>query len=227
MQLTKLISLSLSAAVVLFSLNATAETINGRVIRVADGDTVTFLPNNGKKFQVRLNGIDAPEKKQPFSKVSKKSLASLCANGSASVETTKKDKYGRSIGNLYCNGVLTNEYQVSNGLAWVYRKYSKDARLLQLEANAKTNYLGLWNDPSPTPPWEWRKAKREGKKPSKTIRNEKRYFGGQISNFNCSKRAFCRNMTSCSEAKYYLNTCGANRLDRDHDGIPCESICGK
>lgn len=209
----------------LLATNSNAETINGTVTRITDGDTVTLTSLAGERIKVRLNAIDAPEKKQAFSKASSRSLAKLCLNQSARVVTNKLDKYGRSIGDLFCNGIFANEYLVSNGFAWVYRKYSNDARLLKLEANAHASYIGLWSDPEPLPPWEWRKAKREGKKPSKMIRSEKNYFTGSTNNLDCKKRAFCKNMTSCKEAKFYLNKCGATRLDRDHDGVPCESLC--
>lgn len=207
------------------ALNSQAQTIHGTVTRITDGDTVTFKSIAGERFKVRLNAIDAPEKKQAFSKASSRSLSRLCLKQPAKVVTNKRDKYGRSIGNLFCNGVSANKHQVSNGYAWVFRKYSKDAGLLALESKAHNSYLGLWSEPTPIPPWEWRNGKREGKKPSKVIRNEQRFLKQSSNNFDCSKRAFCRNMTSCKEAKYYLNKCGATRLDRDRDGLPCESLC--
>lgn len=212
-------------AFLFLALHAEAKTITGTVTRITDGDTVTFTSNTGGHFKVRLNAIDAPEKKQPFNKASRRSLAKLCLNQSATVITNKQDKYGRSIGDLFCNGVSANQYQVQHGYAWVFRKYSQEQRLLALESNAHHSYIGLWSDPSPIPPWEWRKAKREGKKPSKVIRNQQRFFKQSLISADCSKRAFCKNMVNCEEAKHYLNDCGATRLDRDHDGIPCEAIC--
>lgn len=148
------------------ALNSNAQTINGTVTRVADGDTVTLTSIAGERIKVRLNSIDAPEKKQAFSKASSRSLSKLCLDQSASVITTKLDRYGRSIGDLFCNGVSANKHQLSNGYAWVFRKYSSDAGLLALESKAHSSYLGLWSAPAPVPPWEWRKAKREGKKPA-------------------------------------------------------------
>ena len=70
------------------------------------------------------------------------------------------DRYGRIVGRVYVNGVVVNRELVAQGFAWVYRKYSNDAELLRLEAEAKEKGLGLWADPNPIPLWEWRRGRR-------------------------------------------------------------------
>ena len=71
------------------------------------------------------------------------------------------DRYGRIVGRVYVDGLDVNAVLVRGGYAWVYRKYSDDAELLRLEAEAKQKSLGLWADPNPIPPWDWRRGRRE------------------------------------------------------------------
>lgn len=135
-------------------------TLTGQIVSVADGDTVTLLTDQHQQVKIRLNAIDAPEKAQAFGMVSKKSLSDLCFDKSAVVESEGKDRYGRTIGMLTCDGVNANEAQIKAGMAWVYRKYSHDARLIAIESEAKASGIGLWADTSPIPPWEFRHSKR-------------------------------------------------------------------
>ncbi|WP_103918653.1 thermonuclease family protein [Candidatus Venteria ishoeyi] len=109
-----------------------------------------------------------------------------------------------------------NAEQVRKGMAWVYRKYTaKDSPLYALERAAIGNQSGIWSHKNPIPPWDYRRQKR-----GKTAHNKK------TARLNCSPRKTCSAMTSCKEAYYHLTSCGNGRLDRDKDGIPCESICG-
>ena len=71
------------------------------------------------------------------------------------------DRYGRIVGRVYVDGIDVNQELVAQGYAWVYRKYSNDAELLRLEADAKQKGLGLWAEANPIPPWEWRQGRRE------------------------------------------------------------------
>lgn len=193
-----------------------ADLLTGQVVSISDGDTLTILTESKQQVIVRLNAIDAPEKNQAFSNASKKSLSSICFKKTAIVETFGADKYGRTIGNVTCNEVNANKHQVDNGMAWVYRKYSNDATLIELEAQAKNLGLGLWDDPNPVPPWDFR---------HKTITPTVPVVKSTSSGFTCSGKRFCKQMISCEEARYYLEVCGVHRLDRDNDGIACESIC--
>ena len=147
---------------------AHAETITGRVVGVADGDTVTVLDAQKVQHKIRLSGIDAPEKSQPFGNRSKESLSDLAFDKSVTVETDKRDRYGREVGKILVNGRDVNLIQVERGMAWHYKAYereqSADDRKLYdaAEMGARAARRGLWRDSEPTPPWDYRRAKRGG-----------------------------------------------------------------
>ena len=98
----------------------------GRVVGVSDGDTITLLDTTNTQYKVRLSGIDAPEKKQPFEQVSKRSLSDLVYDKTVAVEWKKKDRYQRIVGKVLLDNVDVNLEQVKRGLAWHYTKYKKE-----------------------------------------------------------------------------------------------------
>ena len=126
-----------------------------KVIKISDGDTITILTQQHEQIKVRLYGIDAPEKKQPYGKKSKQFLANLIAGKVVEVDENGKDRYKRTIGTIYLDGKDINAQMVANGYAWAYRKFSK--KYTAQESKAKSQKLGLWQDKEPTPPWEWRR----------------------------------------------------------------------
>lgn len=143
------------ALAVTIAIPTLAAQITGKVINVADGDTLTVLVDK-TQVRVRLDQIDAPEKAQPFGTRSRESLHALCHGQHASIETSGKDRYGRTIGRVSCNGVDANVEQVSRGMAWVYDRYARDKSLYAVQDAAKSAKRGLWRDPAPVPPWDWR-----------------------------------------------------------------------
>lgn len=158
--------LKLSLALLLCT-TAYSETIQGRVVGVADGDTITVLDAAKVQYKIRLAGIDAPEKKQAFGNRSKESLSELVFDKLVAVETTKNDKYGRAIGKVLVNGLDVNLVQLERGMAWFYRLYQKeqsaeDRRLYDtVEMQAKGDRRGLWVDQDPLPPWAFRHSKEK------------------------------------------------------------------
>ncbi len=144
---------------------AHAETITGRVVGIADGDTITVLDANKVQHKIRLSGIDAPEKNQAFGNRSKESLSDLAFDKTVNVETSKRDKYGRQIGKVLVNGRDVNLVQVERGMAWFYRQYQRDQspndrRLYEAaEDAARADKRGLWRNGEPVPPWEFRRNK--------------------------------------------------------------------
>lgn len=148
-----------------FSQYCYAEALSGRVVGVADGDTITVLDSTNTQHKIRLGGIDAPEKKQAFGNVSKKSLSDLVFNKQVEVEWHKEDRYGRKVGKVLVNNEDINLEQVKRGLAWFYKKYKgelvQEDRIayVQAQQDAEANQLGLWVDQHPIPPWDFRKIK--------------------------------------------------------------------
>jgi micrococcal nuclease len=133
-----------------------AAQLQGMVIRVLDGDTIEVLQER-QPVRVRLLNIDAPEKKQPFGRWSTNQLKSLLAGQSVTVSYTQTDRYGRVLGRVVtANGTEANRQQVLKGAAWVYDRYNTDNSLPALQQEAQTQKRGLWADPNPVPPWEWR-----------------------------------------------------------------------
>lgn len=203
---------------------ALAEQIVGKVVGVTDGDTVTLLTGQKEQVKVRLAAIDAPEKSQSFGAASKKTLSDLCFGYPAVVDVHGKDKYGRTIGDLTCDGFNASEEQIQAGMAWVYRQYSNDEHLISLEDEAKSKSLGIWSEAAPIPPWEFRRGAKSPASGEGKGADDSADKGG--AGFSCGGKSKCGQMDSCEEARFYLKKCGLSRLDRDHDGIPCESICG-
>lgn len=146
-------------AVAAFGGRAVADSAVGEVTGVADGDTF-YMQIEGRSTRVRLSEVDAPEKKQPFGRRSEQSLRELVAKKSVAATWSKVDRYGRPIVRVVVDGVDVNAEQVKRGFAWVYRKYSTDSSLYVFENEARLARRGLWVDPSPVEPWEWRRARR-------------------------------------------------------------------
>ena len=151
---------------------AQADTLTGRVVGVADGDTITVLDAERQQHKIRLQGIDAPEKAQPFGQRSKENLSHLVFNNEVRVEWKKRDRYKRIVGKVWvqpascptCPMTLdAGHAQITVGLAWWYRKYAdeqapEDRGAYEFsEQEARAKRVGLWRDADPIPPWEWRR----------------------------------------------------------------------
>jgi len=137
-------------------------SISGRVVRIADGDTITILDANNVQHRIRLQGIDAPERRQDFSDVSREHLASLVFGKYVTIEYQKVDRYGRLVGKVWVDGDDECLEQLKAGLAWHYKEYEKeqsptDQQLYaRAEQGARAQKRGLWQDPKPVPPWDFR-----------------------------------------------------------------------
>jgi endonuclease YncB( thermonuclease family) len=151
--------------ILIFPIAAFSETLIGRIVGVADGDTITLLDAQRSQHKVRLMGIDAPEKNQPFGHESKKSLSDQVFGRTATVEWTKLDRYQRILGTVLVDGKDANLEQIRRGLAWHFKKYQNEqtpldrARYSNAEIEAQKTSKGLWSDSSSIPPWDWRKLK--------------------------------------------------------------------
>ena len=155
----------ISLALLCLSCSLWAATLQGKVVSVADGDTLTVLDDKKTQHKIRLQGIDAPEKAQAFGQKSKQSLNQLVHSKMVTVEFEKKDKHGRTVGKVLLNGTDICLEQIKLGMAWHYKQYqseqSKEDRdtYAQAEQTARTQVVGLWKDKSPTPPWEFRRQR--------------------------------------------------------------------
>lgn len=198
---------------------AAAETLSGQVISVIDGDTLTLLTDDGRQVKVRIAEIDAPEHDQPFGQRSKQSLTELAAHQVATVAVRARDDYGRIVGKVVVAGQSLGAEQVRRGMAWAYRRYATTRSLFVLEAEAKAARRGLWADPHPQPPWDWRHGAIS--KPAVISTTS------ITAPTSCGTKHRCKEMTSCEEARFYLNVCGVRSLDGDKDGTPCEALCTK
>lgn len=149
----------------LLALATHAETITGRVVAIADGDTITVLDAAKTQHKIRLAGIDAPEKAQAFGQRSKESLSDLVFDQAVTVETTKRDRYGRSVGTVLVDGLDANLEQIKRGMAWHYKAYEREQSPQERQDYAKAEEVargarvGLWKDAQPVPPWDFRHSR--------------------------------------------------------------------
>ncbi|WP_063153424.1 thermonuclease family protein [Enterobacter hormaechei] len=142
-----------------FPLIVDASVLQGKVVRVLDGDTIEVLQGQ-KPVRVRLLNIDAPEKNQQFGRWSSDQLRRLVAGQPVTVVFTRKDRYERVLGRVFISGGKeVNRELVLSGAAWVYDIYNTDKELPGLQLEAQKQKCGLWADNQPVPPWEWRNKK--------------------------------------------------------------------
>ena len=145
-----------------------AETLSGKVVGITDGDTIMVLSAKNEPYKIRLAGIDAPEKAQPFGQRAKQKMSNLVFSQPVSVEWNKRDRYRRIVGKVTVADQDAGLALVTDGLAWHYKKYQAEQtpvdreRYAAAESTAKQKRTGLWADAHPVPPWEWRAKKRTG-----------------------------------------------------------------
>lgn len=152
----RLFLLQVFVALFLLCSSVLGAEIRGMVVWVYDGDTVE-VKSFGVKHTVRLWGIDAPEKGQPFGKESLRTLMRLAKKRIVRVEYSEQDRYGRIIGRIYVGRKYINLEMIRTGAAWVYRKYNDDAGFAAAEKKAAKDKTGLWALDEKTPPWEYRR----------------------------------------------------------------------
>jgi micrococcal nuclease len=134
------------------------------VVSVHDGDTLRAIDPQKIERKVRLVGIDAPEIGQAFGTKSRDGLTAMVKGKSVEVYADSEDRYGRTLARLVVEGQDVNRQMVLDGLAWHFTRYSDDQRLAAAEREARAARRGLWRDPAPVPPWEWRASEAERKR---------------------------------------------------------------
>ncbi|KXA71068.1 thermonuclease family protein [Bordetella hinzii] len=134
------------------------------VVGVTDGDTIKARcgdPGAYEQVTVRLNAIDAPERKQAYGQRSREALSGLCFEQQARLRPSGKDRYGRVVANVECREQDAGRFMVGGGWAWVYDRYAKGYEYLYpVQAEARAARRGLWADKDPVPPWLYRKARK-------------------------------------------------------------------
>jgi endonuclease YncB( thermonuclease family) len=161
-----LLALAVALATATLPAHALSSPLQGRVIAVADGDSVTVLDAQQGRHRVRLLGIDAPEQAQPWGAESGIYLRAKVLQQEVQVVFAKTDRHGRLIGTLLLQGQDVNLQMLRAGLAWHYKAYAIEQgwlerwRYARAERQAQRTQRGLWADPAPTPPWEFRPQQR-------------------------------------------------------------------
>jgi micrococcal nuclease len=152
--------LTRAAAVLILGLTASvlsaAEAYDARVVHVADGDTVTVLRNGHDQVRIRLSGIDAPELHQDFGRQAKALMSQLVYGRAVRVSVRDHDRYGRTVARLDLDGQDVGLSMLRAGLAWHYTHYDSDPAYASAEAAARSQRAGLWADPHPIAPWDFR-----------------------------------------------------------------------
>lgn len=187
--------------------SAIAQTVTGKVVGIADGDTLTLLTPERTQLKVRLDGIDAPENGQEFSAASKRALSDLTAGKTVTLQVSGTDRYQRTLGTVFADDQNVNLAMVRAGFAWHYVKYSDDHDLAAAERAARAESRGLWAGFNPIAPWDYRAIK---KKPQTAT-------GGHWLNSSSG----VRHNTSC---RWYGQTSRGRACGPD-EGRPC-GICG-
>lgn len=140
-------------------------TLQGQVVRVSDGDTVT-LQTQDSTIKIRLAGIDAPETKMAYGATARAYLADLVLDKEVIAITRKKDRYGRTVATLMLGEKDVNLAMVQAGMAWHYKQYAREQTEAQAVSYAQSEIVardqghGLWQHEKPMPPWEWRHTTR-------------------------------------------------------------------
>jgi endonuclease YncB( thermonuclease family) len=205
---------------------ARGESWDGVVVSVRDGDTLDVRVG-GETRRVRIAGIDTPERGQPWSDRARRALADRVAGREVRIHDIGRDRYGRTLGEVYADGVCVGCELVREGHAWVYRGASDDEVLHRLEAEARAQRRGLWALPESqrVPPWEWRSAHPREPGPAPPAAAPSGGAERGAADPACDSARGCAEMTSCEQARFHLRRCGRRDLDGDGDGVPCEALC--
>ncbi|WP_101690765.1 thermonuclease family protein [Dysgonomonas massiliensis] len=145
---------------IVLSLPIQSKTLKGKIVRVSDGDTIVLLDSTNTQHRIRLDGIDCPEKGQPFGRKATDFLKELTTGKTIIVEWEKKDRYNRILGVVYADNINVNKELLKNGLAWHYKHFNNDQELADLEQQAKDKKLNIWSEKNPIEPYRWRKGDR-------------------------------------------------------------------
>ncbi len=230
------------------------EVTDGDTIKFLSNDGNLIKVRLSEIDAPEFKSIDSPEKNQRYGLESKNSLSELCLEEKGLLKVIGKDRYDRTLGIVYCNEINANIFQLQSGLAWVYDQYVSEYEYYRYQNEAKSLNLGIWSEDYPLPPWDFRKGKSSYDYRIKELeikidnliklsqeqiliyenklieiinkfeKNNENFSNDSQDQFSCIKKS-CKQMLNCEEAYFQYQQCGNTSLDRDKDGIPCESIC--
>ncbi len=143
------------------------ETVEGRVTRIIDGDSILVTDSKSVEYEVQLEGIDAPEIKQDFGKESTEGLSKMLKDKTVRIHWKSKDNFERPLAQVYVGDRHINMEMIQTGMAWHFKRYNKDEELAKAETAAKHAMKGLWAKESPVAPWDYRKENKAPDKPLK------------------------------------------------------------
>lgn len=198
--------------------NCPVNILRGKVIYVADGDTIGVLDDNKTTHRIRLEGIDSPESGQAYGEKSRQALNRLVYGKQVLVAYEKSDTYGRVLGHVFLDGHWINRQLIADGWAWHYRHFSGDAELAATQTDAAAKQVGLWQDNKPQQPWRFRLEEKQRKeevaqlKPTDPTSPTKFWLN---TSSGVRHNPSCKHFGKTSRGKY----CTAG------DGKPC-GICG-
>ena len=158
--------LAVALSLALESAQAAEWFLNGHVVGVSDGDTITVLDDAKTQHKVRFAGIDAPENGQVFAEESRRSLSALVFQKQVAARCHRRDRHGYQVCAVFVGLRDVGLAQIRVGMAWWYREYAHEQRMHEQvlyrdeEESAKARRVGLWSDPKAAPPWEWRSGER-------------------------------------------------------------------
>jgi endonuclease YncB( thermonuclease family) len=155
----RFVALLIVAVAIASAVTRPAHTLSGRVVKIADGDTLTVLDKTNRQHKIRLAGIDAPEKSQAFGARAREALAAKVFGRDVRVEVIDTDRYGREVGRIFLSRHYINAEMVREGFAWRYTQWDRAGEFSAAEAEARRYRRGLWAGRNPVPPWEFRKMK--------------------------------------------------------------------
>lgn len=157
-----MIAIGILSAALVAAATALPAPFEAAVAGVSDGDSIVVI-HDGGPLPVRLDGIDAPESGQPWARKARERAAALMRGKTVRVLPRDHDtKYDRLVARVEVDGRDVSETLVAEGLAWHYVRFSSDPRLAEAERSARAAKRGLWADPKPIAPWDWRHRRSRG-----------------------------------------------------------------
>jgi len=201
-----------------------SRSYRAHLVHIRDGDSL-IVSDGSRQRDLRIAQIDTPERGQAWGRRATQALARWVEGRELRVEFVELDRYGREVSEIWAGDVCVGCALVRDGHAWAFRRYLRDPTLLALEDEARAARRGLWSLPAHTwiPPWEWRAGVRAPS--TEALAAQGAPLKAAENGSACGGKRYCREMSSCAEARFYLRECGVARLDADGDGIACEDLC--